>query len=181
MRGPGEAPGLFALEVAMDELAYAAEVDPLELRLRNDPDVDQASGRAWSGKHLRECYLQGAERFGWHERPMAPRSLTRGGVQVGWGMATATYPGRRMPAGCRVTTDASGVVGFASATHEVGNGVRTVMTQVAAESAGLPLEQVTFDSGDSLFPDAPYSGASQTTATVGSAVHQAATEWRSRF
>ena len=76
MRGPGEAPGLFALEVAMDELAYAADVDPLELRLRNDADLDQASGRAWSGKHLRECYLQGAERFGWHERPMAPRSLT---------------------------------------------------------------------------------------------------------
>ena len=112
---------------------------------------------------------------------MAPRSLTRDGVQVGWGMATATYPGRRMPAGCRVSTHASGVVRFASATHEVGNGVRTVMTQVAAEAAGLALAQVTFDSGDSLFPDAPYSGASQTTATVGSAVYQAATEWRSRF
>ena len=181
MRGPGEAPGLFALEVAMDELAYAANVDPMELRLRNDADVDQASGRAWSGKHLRECFLQGAERFGWHARPMPPRSLTRDGVQVGWGMATATYPGRRMPAGCRVTTDTSGIVEFASATHEVGNGVRTVMTQVAAEAAGLTLEQIAFDSGDSLFPDAPYSGASQTTATVGSAVHQAATEWRSRF
>lgn len=181
MRGPGEAPGLFALEVAMDELAYAADVDPVELRLRNDADVDQASGRAWSGKHLRECYLQGADRFGWHERPMAPRSLTRDGVQIGWGMATATYPGRRMPAGCRVVTDASGIVGFASATHEVGNGVRTVMTQVAADAAGLLLEQVAFDSGDSSFPDAPYSGASQTTATVGSAVYQAATEWRSRF
>lgn len=181
MRGPGEAPGLFALEVAMDELAYAADIDPLELRLRNDTDVDQASGRAWSGKHLCECYLQGAERFGWRERPMAPRSLTRDGVQVGWGMATATYPGRRMPAACQVITDVGGLVGFSSATHEVGNGVRTVMTQVAAEAAGLTLEQVTFDSGDSSFPDAPYSGASQTTATVGSAVHEAATEWRSRF
>ena len=181
MRGPGEAPGLFALEVAMDELAYAADVDPLELRLRNDTVLDQASGRAWSGKHLQECYQQGAERFGWHERPMAPRSLARGAVQVGWGMATATYPGRRMPAGCRVTTHVGGTVGFASATHEVGNGVRTVMTQVAAEAAGLSLDQVSFDSGDSLFPDAPYSGASQTTATVGSAVYQAAIEWRSRF
>jgi xanthine dehydrogenase YagR molybdenum-binding subunit len=181
MRGPGEAPGLFALEVAMDELAYAADTDPLQLRLRNDVDFDQASGRAWSGKHLRECYEQGGQRFGWDERPMSPRSLTRGDVRVGWGMATATYPGRRMPAGCRVTTDASGVVGFASATHEVGNGVRTVMTQVASEAAGLELEKVTFESGDSRFPDAPYSGASQTTATVGSAVHQAATEWRTRF
>jgi len=181
MRGPGEAPGLFALEVAMDELAYAAEIDPLELRLRNDPDIDQASGRAWSGKHLRECYTQGAERFGWHRRPMAPRTLTRDGVQVGWGLATATYPGRRMPAGCRVTTDSRGTVEFASATHEVGNGVRTVMTQVAAEATGLTLTQVAFASGDSQFPDAPYSGASQTTATVGSAVHQAAVEWRSTF
>ncbi|MET0475952.1 MAG: xanthine dehydrogenase family protein molybdopterin-binding subunit [Mycobacterium sp.] len=181
MRGPGEAPGLFALEVAMDELAHATDVDPLELRIRNDAGFDQASGKAWSGKHLRECYLKGAERFGWGARPMTPRSLTRGGVQIGWGMATATYPGRRMPASCRVTTDAAGTIGFASATHEVGNGVRTVMTQVAAEAAGLRLSQVTFSSGDSLFPDAPYSGASQTTATVGSAVHLAATEWRSRF
>jgi xanthine dehydrogenase YagR molybdenum-binding subunit len=181
MRGPGEAPGLFALEVAMDELAYASDVDPLELRLRNDADHDQASGKAWSGKHLRECYLQGAERFGWEQRTMAPRSLRRDGLQVGWGMATATYPGRRMPASCRVTTDASGRVRFASATHEVGTGVRTVMTQVAADAAGLDVGGVGFDSGDSLFPDAPYSGASQTTATVGSAVHQAATEWRKRL
>ena len=181
MRGPGEAPGLFALEVAMDELAYAANIDPLELRMRNDAEFDQASGRPWSGKHLRECYQQGAERFGWQDRPMATRSLRRGGVQIGWGMATATYPGRRMPASCRVTTSVSGHVEFASATHEVGNGVRTVMTQVAAEAAGLPIDQVTFSSGDSRFPDAPYSGASQTTATVGSAVHQAAAEWRRRL
>ncbi|KAA0095375.1 xanthine dehydrogenase family protein molybdopterin-binding subunit [Mycolicibacterium sp. P1-18] len=181
MRGPGEAPGLFALEVAMDELAYATDVDPVDLRLRNDADHDQASGKPWSGKHLRECYLQGAERFGWSERTMAPRSLRRDGLRVGWGMATATYPGRRMPASCRVTTDASGHVRFASATHEVGTGVRTVMTQVAAEAAGLDVAKVAFDSGDSQFPDAPYSGASQTTATVGSAVHEAATEWRRRL
>ena len=181
MRGPGEAPGLFALEVAMDELAYATNVDPLQLRLRNDTDHHQASAKPWSGKHLRECYLQGAERFGWADRPMAPRSLQRDGLRVGWGMATATYPGRRMPASCRVDTDVSGAVRFASATHEVGNGVRTVMTQVAAEATGLSLTQVSFDSGDSLFPDAPYSGASQTTATVGSAVHQTATEWRKRL
>lgn len=181
MRGPGEAPGLFALEVAMDELAYATGLDPVALRLRNDPDVDQPSGRSWSGKHLRECYRQGGQRFGWADRPMQPRSLHRGCVQVGWGMATATYPGRRMPAGCRVTTSADGVVRFASATHEVGTGVRTVMCQVAADAAGLPLAAVAFDSGDSLFPSAPYSGASQTTATVGSAVHQAATEWRRRL
>jgi xanthine dehydrogenase YagR molybdenum-binding subunit len=181
MRGPGEAPGLFALEVVMDELAYATGIDPVELRVRNDPDVDQASGRPWSGKHLVQCYRQGAQRFGWDRRPPAPRALRRAGVQVGWGMATASYPGRRMPAGCRVTTGVDGGVEFASATHEVGTGVRTVMSQLAADATGLPLANVTFSSGDSLFPDAPYSGASQTTATVGSAVHQAGTEWRRRL
>lgn len=181
MRGPGEAPGLFALEVAMDELAHRAGVDPLELRIRDHVGFDQASGKPWSGKHLLECYESGAQRFGWDKRPLAPRSLGGQGVQVGWGMATATYPGRRMPAGCRVVTDENGQVRFASATHEVGNGVRTVMTQVAADATGLPLPQVSFESGDSLFPDAPFSGASQTTATVGSAVFQAADEWKRRL
>jgi xanthine dehydrogenase YagR molybdenum-binding subunit len=181
MRGPGEAPGLFALEVAMDELAYAADIDPVELRLRNDTDLDQASGRSWSAKHLRECYLTGLDRFGWAQRPMQPRTLRRDDVQIGWGMATATYPGRRMPAGCRVSTARSGAVLFESATHEVGTGVRTVMTQIASDAAGLASHDVTFASGDSLFPAAPYSGASQTTATVGSAVLLAAGEWRKRL
>lgn len=181
MRGPGEAPGLFALEVAMDELATALGQDPLALRLANDANTDQPSGRAYSGKHLAECYHRGAQRFGWKDRPATPRALRRDGVQVGWGMATATYPGRRMAAGCSVRTGADGVVQFASATHEIGTGVRTVMTQLAADGCGLPLGQVRFTSGDSRFPDAPYSGASQTTATVGSAVHAAAMEWRHRL
>lgn len=181
MRGPGEAPGLFALESAMDELAVELGMDPLELRIRSHADLDQASGKPWSGKHLLDCYEQGAQRFGWDKRPSAPRSLSSGGIQIGWGMATATYPGRRMPASCAVTTSADGSVRFASATHEVGTGVRTVMCQVAADAAGLSLSHVTFESGDTVFPDAPYSGASQTTATVGSAVHAAATHWRERF
>ncbi|BBY67295.1 xanthine dehydrogenase family protein molybdopterin-binding subunit [Mycolicibacterium helvum] len=181
MRGPGEAPGLFALESAIDELAVEVGVDPLELRIRNHADVDQASGLPWSGKHLLDCYALGAQRFGWAKRPAAPRSLSDRGVQIGWGMATATYPGRRMPASCSVTTAADGSARFASATHEVGTGVRTVMSQVAADATGLALAQVTFDSGDSSFPDAPYSGASQTTATVGSAVLATASEWRRRL
>jgi xanthine dehydrogenase YagR molybdenum-binding subunit len=180
MRGPGEAPGLFALEVAMDELAYQTGLDPVDLRRRNHVDFDQASGKPWSSKHLLECYDQAVSRFGWDRRTGTPRSMQKNGVQVGWGMATATYPGRRMPAGCRVVTDVDGKVQFSSATHEVGNGVRTVMTQVAAETAGLAIEDVTFNSGDSYYPDAPYSGASQTTATVGSAVYKAALEWKHR-
>ncbi|MHC9293051.1 xanthine dehydrogenase family protein molybdopterin-binding subunit [Mycobacterium sp. LTG2003] len=181
MRGPGEAPGLFALESAIDQLAYACGLDPVNFRLVNDPDYDQTNGKPWSGKHLRECFVDGAKRFGWARRPMAPRSMSRDGVLVGWGMATATYPGRRMPAGCRVTTGVDGVVRFATATHEIGTGVRTVMSQVAADAAGLALGAVCFATGDSEFPQAPYSGASQTTATVGSAVHRAGTEWKRRL
>ncbi|MBB5318409.1 xanthine dehydrogenase family protein molybdopterin-binding subunit [Tunturibacter empetritectus] len=177
MRGPGEAPGLFALEAAMDELADESGLDPVDLRRRNHVDFDQASGKPWSSKHLLECYDQAALRFGWNHRIPAPRSMRRNGVQVGWGMATATYPGRRMAAGCSVVTDADGKVRFSSATHEVGNSVRTVMTQVAAQAAGLAIGDAIFHSGDSHYPDAPYSGASQTTATVGSAVYGAALEW----
>lgn len=181
MRGPGEAPGLFALEVAMDELAEATGRDPLQLRLAHVTDRDQTTGRPWSAADLVGCYLTGARRFGWEDRPSTPRTLSRNGVQVGWGMATATYPGRRMPAGCRVQTLPDGRVRFSAATHEVGTGVRTVMAQVAADATGLPLDRVCFDSGDSAFPDAPYSGASQTTATVGSAVFAAAQEWKRRL
>jgi xanthine dehydrogenase YagR molybdenum-binding subunit len=180
MRGPGEAPGLFALEVAMDELAVQTGLDPVELRVRNHADRDQASGKAWSAAHLLDCYRLGAMRFGWADRPLQPRVLQHNGIQMGWGMSTATYPGRRMPASCRVRTFDDGRVQFASATHEVGTGVRTVMTQIAADATGLPLDRIEFLSGDSHFPDAPYSGASQTTATVGSAVQQAAREWRRR-
>jgi xanthine dehydrogenase YagR molybdenum-binding subunit len=205
MRGPGEAPGLFALEVAMDELAYSLHLDPLELRLRNHADIDQASGKAWSSKHLLECYQEASARFGWQNRISTPRAMRRNGLQVGWGMATATYPGRRMPAGvqsragqdriwaenayathkvpvgCNSMLSPEGVATFSSATHEIGNGVRTVMTQIAADASGLPLNAVVFVCGDSSFPDAPYSGASQTSATVGAAVYEAAVELKRRL
>jgi xanthine dehydrogenase YagR molybdenum-binding subunit len=181
MRGPGEAPGLFALEVAMDDMAHQLKLDPVEFRLRNHADIDQAAGKPWTSKHLRECYREAAERFGWSRRTSPPRSMTRDGVQVGWGMSTATYPGRRMPAGCRVHLTDNGVFEFAAATHEIGNGVRTVMCQIAADTTGLPMEMISFQSGDSAFPDTPYSGASQTTATVGSAVYAAAEQLKQRL
>jgi len=181
MRAPGESSGLFALEVAMDELAEKVGIDPLELRIRNHVDIDQTSGRPWSDKHLLDCYRSAADRFGWAHRPAGTGSLRRNGLQVGWGMATATFPARQMAAGCQVSTGADGCVRFASATHEIGNGVRTVMTQLAADITGLPLSAVAFDSGDSSFPETSRSGASQTTATVGAAVTEAATQWRHRL
>ena len=122
----------------------------------------------------------GGATFWLESAPDYPAFYNRNGSQVGWGMATATYPGRRMAAGCRVTTSAEGTLEFASATHEVGNGVRTVMTQVAADTAGVPQDRIVFLSGDSKFPGAPYSGASQTTAAVGSAVYKVAQEWQKR-
>ncbi|WP_431240702.1 xanthine dehydrogenase family protein molybdopterin-binding subunit [Mycolicibacterium aichiense] len=165
----------------MDELAEQLGVDPLELRIRNHTEIDQTSGRPWSDKHLLDCYRSAADRFGWADRPPGVRGLRRNHVQVGWGMATAMFPARRMAAGCQVSTGADGCVRFASATHEIGTGVRTVMTQLAADITGLPLSAVAFDSGDSSFPETPRSGASQTTATVGAAVAEAATQWRRRL
>src|SRR5205814_2163928 len=97
MRAPAEAPGMFALECAMDELAYALAMDPLELRLRNHADRDPSEGKPWSSKHLRECYQRGAAMFGWSKRRPAPRSMRDGDALVGWGMATAFYPGHRRP------------------------------------------------------------------------------------
>jgi xanthine dehydrogenase YagR molybdenum-binding subunit len=188
----------------MDELACLLGVDPVKLRVLNHADIDQASGMPWSSKHLLECYEDASSRFGWHERVPVPRAMRRNGLQIGWGMATATYPGRRMPAGCRTTLSdtiwaedtfathqmpvgcgatvtVDGVASFSSATHEIGNGVCTVMTQIASDASGLPRDRVRFLSGDSAFPDAPYSGASQTSATVGSAVYEAATELKRRL
>ena len=174
MRAPGESTGAFALESAMDELAYALNLDPLALRLRNEAHLHQPNNRPWSSNHLRECYEQAAARFHWPARPLAPRAQFRNGKLVGQGMATATYPARQMPAGCRVTLTSDGHASFFSATHELGNGVRTVMAQIAADHSGLPLSHIRFYSGDSHSPQAPYTGASQTTATVGPAVQQAA-------
>jgi len=174
MRAPGEASGSFVQESAMDELAYALQIDPLELRLRNYADADPGKQLPWSSKSLRQCYEIGAARFGWAQRPPQPRSMRQGDTLVGWGMATATYPTNRSPAAAtaRIMADGSAIV--ASATQDLGTGTYTVMTQVAADALGLAVEQVTFQLGDSSFPVAPVSGGSTTVASVAPAV-QAAT------
>ena len=174
MRAPGAVSGMFALESAMDELAYALKIDPLELRLINYAEVDPESGKPFSSKALRECYRLGAEKFGWSKRNPEPRSMRDGNLLVGWGMASSVWGAMQMPASARVTYRADGTAGVASATSDIGPGTYTVMTMIAAEFLGLTLEKVKFELGDTDQPRAPAQGGSWTTSSVGSAVRGAA-------
>jgi xanthine dehydrogenase YagR molybdenum-binding subunit len=142
MRAPHEGPGMFALESAMDELAYASEIDPLELRLRNHADIDPLSGKPFSSKKLREVYEEGARRFGWARRPPAPRSMTDGGKLIGWGMASAIMSTFRFASTARVRLAASGDITVEAGCQEIGTGPYTIMPQLAAEVLGVPPERV---------------------------------------
>lgn len=170
-RAPGQAPGNFALESAMDELAYALKMDPLDLRLKNYAESDLEKKLPWSSKSLRECYSKGAQMFGWSQRKMEPRSMREGNELVGWGMATATYPTHRAPAAARARLTADGRFVVEAGTQDIGTGTYTVMTQIAADALGVPPESVTFRLGDTEFPETPVSGGSQTAASTGNAVH----------
>jgi xanthine dehydrogenase YagR molybdenum-binding subunit len=174
MRAPGDCPGSFALESAMDELAVALGMDPVELRLRNHADKDPAEGKPWSSKHLKECYERGAATFGWKKRSHEPRSMKDGDLLVGWGMATALYAGNRRPASARIKLSSDGRALVQAATQDLGTGSYTIFTQVAADALGLPVEKVTFELGDTEFPEAPVSGGSNTAASVSEAILQAA-------
>jgi xanthine dehydrogenase YagR molybdenum-binding subunit len=173
MRGPGGAEGMYAIECAMDELAYAAKIDPLELRLINYSDQDQIEDKPYSSKALRECYRQGADKFGWSRRNRAPRSMRDGNELVGWGMASGIWEAMQFPAKARAVLTANGSVEIASATADIGPGTYTMMAQLAAEMLGVPLDHVTVKLGDSALPDAPVEGGSFTTSSVGSAIHAA--------
>ena len=181
MRAPGEASGSFALESAMDELAYALNIDPIELRLRNYAEVDPSKGLPWSSKSLRECYKLGAEKFGWQKRNPQPRSMRDGNYLIGWGMATATYPTNRSPASAIARIMADGTAVVLSGSQDIGTGTYTVMTQVAAEALGLPVSKVRFELGDTKMPETPVSGGSQTAASVSSAVHLAGNQAQSQL
>ncbi|MEA2614256.1 MAG: xanthine dehydrogenase YagR molybdenum-binding subunit [Chloroflexota bacterium] len=174
MRAPGEAPGSFALECALDELAVATGVDPVELRLRNHADRDPESGRPWSSKRLRECYALAAERFGWAARDPRPRSMTDDGLLVGWGMATATYPAYRGAATARVRLLPDGGAQVASATTDLGTGMATMMATVAAAELGLAVTDVGVEIGDTRLPAGAFSGGSMGATTSGAAVRVAA-------
>jgi xanthine dehydrogenase YagR molybdenum-binding subunit len=173
MRAPGEASGVFALECAMDELAVALNIDPVELRLRNEPQQDEFKKLPFSSRSTRECYRVGAERFGWGRRNPEPGSMRDGRWLIGWGMASATYPANRAPASAKARLLPDGTAEVTSASSDMGPGTWTSMTQVAAETLGLPIERVKFKLGDTRLPRAPVHGGSITMASVGSAVQAA--------
>lgn len=176
MRAPGENPGLFAIESAMDELAYKLNMDPLELRIINHSDKNEHSSLPWSSKYLKDCYQLAAEKFGWAKRDSKPRSMRDGKYLVGWGMATATYPGMRSPGAAKVRILQDGTAVVSSATQDMGGGTYTTMTQVVSDVTGIPMERIHPELGDSHLPPAPVSGGSMTTASVLPAVRQAAAE-----
>lgn len=181
MRAPGAVSGMFALECAMDELAYALKIDPLELRLINYAEVHPDSGRPFSSKALRECYKLGAEKFGWKNRKFEPRSMRDGRLLVGWGMATGVWGAGQGTATVKITLKADGTAYVATGASDIGPGTYTVVTLIAAEYLGLPPEKIKFELGDSKFPRAPSQGGSTTTATVGTAVYGAAQNIRQKL
>ena len=174
MRAPGEASGTFAIESAMDELSYELGMDPVALRLKNYAEKDPDSGKPWSSKSLRQCYAVASEKFHWAERNPKPRSMTtEDGKLRGLGMATATYPVNRQAASAFAQIFKDGTGYSQAGTQDLGTGTYTVMTQTAAEALGLPPEKVRFELGDTLMPETPVSGGSQTAASTGSAVKAA--------
>jgi xanthine dehydrogenase YagR molybdenum-binding subunit len=173
--------GTFALEAALDELAYSLKMDPLALRLKNYAEQDEDKMRPWSGKSLRKCYEMGAEKFGWSKRSHEPRSMRDGNTLVGWGMATAVYPARRSEASALARLNADGTIHVDAGTQDLGGGTYTIMTQIAADGVGVRPARVKFRLGDTLYPETPVSGGSQTAASTGSAVYLAARALREKL
>ena len=175
MRAPGEASGTFALESALDELARELKMDPIDLRLKNYAETDPEKKIPFSSKSLRQCYAQGAAKFGWDRFKASPepRSVRDGKWLVGYGMSTATYPTNRSKAEASACINADGTALVQAGSQDLGTGTWTVMTQVSAETLGLPMEKVRFELGDSALPKNPVSGGSQTAASTGPAVQAA--------
>lgn len=174
MRAPGEAPGTFAMESAMDELAHALGMDPIELRRRNVSDCDPITGAPHSQSDAMLAYELGAKKFGWHRRAATPRSLKDGEWLIGMGCATGSFPYVRMPGmSVRITIDGEGRATVSSAAHEMGMGTATVQRQHAADRLGLPLESVTVRIGDTSLPFGSFAGGSSQTASLGAAINAA--------
>ncbi|MEW2482269.1 xanthine dehydrogenase family protein molybdopterin-binding subunit [Mycobacterium sp. NPDC049093] len=179
MRAPGECPGTFAAEVAMDELAVACHLDPIELRLRNEPDVDPESGKPWSGRHLVECLNLGAERFGWAPRDPRPAKRLAGHWFIGTGVAAATYPGMAMDGNtARVTHTGQGRYTVQIGAADIGTGTWTALAQIAADALGCGVAAVDLQIGDSDLPQASVAGGSSGITSWGSAIVAAAKQFR---
>jgi xanthine dehydrogenase YagR molybdenum-binding subunit len=181
MRAPGECPGMFALESAMDELAIACGRDPIELRVRNEPDVDPESGRPFSSRGLVACLREGAERFGWQQRDPRPRIRPDGRWLIGSGVATSTYPARRSQSTALVRVDREGNYRVLLDASDIGTGAWTVLTQIAADALEVPIERVHLEIGDSALPSARSAGGSMGTTSWGAAIVDAAQQLRRRL
>ncbi len=182
MRAPGETPGMYALESAMDELAIAGGIDPIELRIRNDPDVDPESGNRFSSRNLVACLREGAEHFGWSERDPTPGVRRDHRWLVGTGVAASTYPARRQPSSARARYEPEGgryTIEIAAA--DIGTGARTALTQIAADALKVAVDEVEVQIGDSSLPEAFLAGGSMGNSSWGSAVVKACRELRTRM
>lgn len=171
MRGPGEATGAYALESAMDELAYALSMDPIELRVKNYAEMDPERKLPWSSKYLKECYEKGAEAIGWYKRNPRPRSMRNGEWLVGYGVGSEPFGAGRGRASVKAILLANGSLVLQSAVSDSGPGTATSMTGVASEAFSISPDKITFELGDSSLPPGPTQGGSTTTSTLGSAVH----------
>jgi xanthine dehydrogenase YagR molybdenum-binding subunit len=181
MRSPPVVPYIYALESAMDELAEKLDIDPIELRRINDTKTDPIDGKPYSSRSLMKCYDEAAAAFGWKRRSAQPRSMRDGDWLIGWGCATAVYPTHVAAVTARVRLMADGHVRVQTATHEIGNGVYTILAQLAAERLAVPLSMVTVEVGDSALPPAPVAGGSNSTASTCSAVLKACDAIRAKL
>ena len=181
MRAPGEASGSVAVECAMDELAVKLGLDPVEFRLRNDTQTDGSIKKPFSSRSLKECLTLGHDKFGWSERKSEPGALREGRYLVGYGVAAGTYPANFRPSSARMTLMQNGAVLVQSSSHDLGTGAYTIFTQIAAETFGVPVENVRVELGDTKLPEGVLAGGSATSASTGSAIMDAANALKKRL
>jgi len=181
MRAPGECPGMFGPEVALDELAGQLGIDPVELRIRNEPEADPETGRPWSSRHLAECLREGARRFGWHGRDPRPAARRDGDWLAGTGVAASVYPARRFPQSTATIRFSGGRYVAEIGAADLGTGAWTILPQITADALGVPVEDVDVRIGDTRYPFASVAGGSTGTSTWGSALVVAAREFRDKF
>src|SRR6266436_2678891 len=174
MRGPGRVPGLYATESAMNELADRLKIDPVKLRVINEPKIDESLGVPFSSRHLLECFELGAEKFGWSKRTPDVGSMKRDGLILGWGTAGCAWVSARFPAEANVQLRDDGTARVASGTQDIGTGTYTILAQLASEKTGVPLDKVEVALGDTWLPEGPLSGGSMVTGSMVPAVFEAA-------